>query len=225
LSLKEIVKELKDNHGPNGKAAAAARLPLASVDQGARQPKPADELDPLQFGPIQWSAKDFEHVELKEYTALKRKAELAASDKKNLSAADGEAVTAFQKADVAYQHLKGAFNLIVLQIGKACRELNQAIVHKSQAEYSRARANYIALLKYLDTHEADNGTFDPKKAFPNVANPDTFGYGQVLMWHYLDPVIKYSRKHKRYLISGITVVVEWQGFHTSSNGHPIPDNP
>ena len=82
------------------------------------------------------------------------------------------------------------------------------------------------MLKYLDTHELDPalGGFDPQgQFFPKIPNQHKFGYGQVLMWCHVDPIIEFSPSHQQNLITGITVVMEWKGYHTSSNGVPIPD--
>jgi hypothetical protein len=179
-------------------------------------------------------ASDYRHLDLDKFTKLQNdladtEMKLAAAQKgvapsgkiEKLKAKLYELQARFDNADRVYKRLEVAFNRIVLQIGLACRQLNDAIVKGSPQDYSNARAKYMALLKYLDTHEAEEGTFDPARIFQNIDNPKKFGYGEVLMWNFVDPVIEACGEHN--LITGITVVSEWKGYHTSSSGVPIKD--
>jgi len=123
-------------------------------------------------------------------------------------------------ADEQYERLELAFKLIVSKIGDRCIELNEALKEHARTNdttaYEKARDNYVALIQNLNIHDPDGGQIDPENGL---------GYGNVLGWTIADVVVNYDRTHKMNLITGVTIVGEWIGYHTSSSGVPIPDKP
>jgi hypothetical protein len=117
-------------------------------------------------------------------------------------------------AEVEYKRLELAFKLVVSNIGEACTALNYAL--KTKNGYAQAREAYMSLLRNVNIHDPTPDQIDPKKGF---------GYGQVLGWTIADVVVDYDRTHEMNLITGVTIVSEWIGYHTSSSGVPIPDRP
>lgn len=124
-----------------------------------------------------------------------------------------------QEAEKQYERLKTAFKWIVCKIGERCSELNEAIISKQPLAYAQAREKYIALLRNLNIHNPKNSRANPQN--DQIKPQDGFGYGGVLGWMFVDPVIQ--RKRGVNLITGVTIVGEWIGYHTSSSGIPIPD--
>jgi hypothetical protein len=123
----------------------------------------------------------------------------------------------------SFQVLKVAWDWIVCNIYERCAALNEGVIHhyedpSNPTPYKRARKRYVDLLANLSNHvpEEKEGAIDPKKAF---------GYGKNLGWTFVDPVIEFNRHHRLYLITGVTIVGEWIGYHISSNGIALPDKP
>ena len=122
-----------------------------------------------------------------------------------------------QEAEAQYKRLETAFKWVVSKICECCTALNEALKTNNRKAYALARQNYISLIQNLNIHDPEGDQIDPKGK--------AFGYGRVLGWTLVDVVVEPNKTYNKNLISGVTVVGEWIGYHTSSSGVPIPDKP
>ena len=105
------------------------------------------------------------------------------------------------------QRLKLVFENILCHVTALFGEMNAALDDSDKdagkAAYRAARDEYMALLKDLDDGE------------PGAVTPGERGYGRMMKWFYIWPLIQGNR------IVGAKVVAKWNP-HISSSGIPVP---
>lgn len=131
---------------------------------------------------------------------------------------DGPKITGLKKVE-AFQRLKLAFNALASETHRLLSAINEAVMQCDSADdatwgaYTAARKAYIAFVQNLDNHQPKGKAVDPQKFF---------GYGKNLKWTLVDPIIERDPTGKTdlNLITGVTIVAEWNP-HSSSSGIPI----
>ena len=104
------------------------------------------------------------------------------------------------------QRLKLISDHILVRIITLFGEMNLALSGTgNQTAYTSVRAEYIDMLQDLDNRE------------PKTVTPGKFGYGRVLQWFYVRPIIDKTDGK----IKGAEVQAKWNP-HISSSGIPIP---
>jgi hypothetical protein len=186
-----------------------------------------------QIGSIYPTRANFKHMDVKKFSVLEEAAyELMGQhtfgSKRKSKAQEGGSVLTLpaslvgnrqhlqQKLQVAkkqYERLESAFKWIICKICDCCVALNKALKEKDPDQYRQAKENYVQLLQNLNIHDPRGNQIDPQKGF---------GYGRVLGWTFVDVVVEHNDEHDENLITGVTIVGEWIGYHTSSSGVPIP---
>lgn len=105
------------------------------------------------------------------------------------------------------QRLRLIFQWALCQVITVFGEINAALVANDKDAYERACAEYLRLLRDLDDREPHTK--------PGQMRPGISGYGRVVKWFYVLPLIHEGR------IKGAKVVAKWNP-HISSSGIPIP---
>jgi hypothetical protein len=111
--------------------------------------------------------------------------------------------------------LEKVFKWILVSFHDLCGELNQALKQEDGKEkYNELRDLYIERLRDLDDHEPQTKSKGRDgKDLPPIG-PGSRGYGRIIKWVYVDPVIVSGK------IVGLRVIVHWNP-HSSSSGVPI----
>jgi len=114
-----------------------------------------------------------------------------------------------------FQRLELAYDWVMCRTYKLLSNLNSAATEvdkdKQKRDYEVARTNYLDFIRNLDNHEPQE-----KKGEVNPAK--CLGYGKVVRWVYIDPIIQEIQG--KNVITGVTIVLEWNP-HSSSSGIPV----
>ncbi len=105
-----------------------------------------------------------------------------------------------------YRRLETLYTFLLRQIIALLDRINQA---KEKSDYCQARMDYANFVSELDDAE-----------FPNGASPGGPGYGRVIKWLYVDPVIE-NPTGAAARITGVKFVVKWNP-HSSSSHVTVP---
>ena len=73
--------------------------------------------------------------------------------------------------------------------------------------------HYLDFVRNLDNREPQErkGEVDPARCL---------GYGKVVKWVHLDPIVQAKAPKGEPVITGVTIVIEWNP-HSSSSGIPV----
>ena len=204
------------------KARFQGQLDHVDATRALEPNEDGDQNDPLTMVPHPKS--DFHHVDPGVFDGPQTAKFVAAINAlvalQGPAGQDGETDEAFKKVlpplrDLAkqmspnpkgMQRLKLVSDNTLVRVTILLGEMNDALSKPGttgKPAYNNARDEYIALLKDLDDRE------------PDVVAPGNQGYGSMVKWTYVRPIIHQGQ------IKGAEVQAKWNP-HISSSGIPIP---